>query len=255
MVVFGGVQYGPARVNSGQFGGSRAMKCSNCSEIVRPVVAIDIDGTLGNYHGHFLSFAARWLDVAVIAGQNSEPYDGTIPFKSWFCDIFDTDHATFREVKLAYRQGGMKRTMPIYSGARGLVNELRRDAEVWLTTTRPADRYDRVDPDTKEWLRRHNIEYDGLLYSGRKMESLAEHVDPLRVCFVLDDLVSSLARAADLFPHASLVLRRTSWNRGMSVDVSTGDLLDARAMASACIQDWIIRTGFTDIQPSDFNNN
>lgn len=227
------------------------MRCSKCSDVVRPVVAIDIDGTLGDYHGHFLAFAARWLDVSVVAGQNTEPYDGSIPFNSWFCEIFDTDLATFRQVKLAYRQGGMKRMMPIYGGARSLVNSLRGTADVWLTTTRPHDRFDRVDPDTREWLRRHNIQFDGLLYSDRKMEELAERIDPVRVCFVLDDLVETLTRAGRLFPAATTVLRKTAWNRAAGHELQVGDLLDARAMAGASIASWNVGTGFQDITPGD----
>lgn len=230
------------------------MKCSNCSAVIRPVVAIDIDGTLGDYHGHFLGFAARWLDSPVTTATGlGEVYDGTVPFREWVCGLFGVDVTTFREIKLAYRQGGMKRMMPIYAGAAGLVNGLRGSAEVWLTTTRPHDRYDRVDPDTREWLRRHGLVYDGLLFSGRKMEDLAERVDPQRVVFVLDDLAVSLMRAEVLFPDAGTVMRRTSWNRAVGWPVTAGSCLDARAMAAVHIQSWYIRQGFQDISPSDFN--
>lgn len=228
------------------------MKCSNCSAVIRPVVAIDIDGTLGDYHGHFLMFAARWLDVHVLP-PGTESYDGSVPFRHWFCESFGTDETTFREIKLSYRQGGMKRNMPIYAGARGLVNGLHEHAEVWLTTTRPHDRYDRVDPDTREWLRRMDLNYDGLLFSGSKMSELAERIDPERVCFVIDDLVSVLNEAEILFPQAGTVLRRTAWNRAVPYPTVTGDLLDARAMATALVQDWTITHDFQDLSPDDFN--
>lgn len=230
------------------------MKCSNCSAVIRPVVAIDIDGTLGDYHGHFIAFAARWLDVLVLP-VGVDTYDGSVPFRQWFGEAFGVDETTFRTIQLSYRQGGMKRSMPIYSGARGLVNSLHsQGVEVWMTTTRPHDRYDRVDPDTREWLRRHGFNYDGLLFSGRKMEELAERVDPERVCFVLDDLQRTLITAEQLFPGAGVVLRRTAWNRAVNWLVSTGDLLDARALAAAHIQDWSIHHSFNDISPDDFNN-
>lgn len=231
------------------------MRCSNCSARVRPVVAIDIDGTLGDYHGHFIAFAARWLDIQVLPA-GTEAYDGSGSFRIWFGETLGVDDTTFRDIKLAYRQGGMKRSMPIYAGAVGLINGLRSiGAEVWLTTTRPHDRFDRVDPDTREWLRRHGIGYDGLLFAGRKMEELADRVDPDRVCFVLDDLSGSLRRASEMFRDAASVLRCTAWNRGVSWPLATGDLLDARAMATAHVQDWVIRNSFSDISPDDFNIN
>lgn len=225
------------------------MLCSKCSNIVRPVVAIDIDGTLGDYHSHFLEFAIGWLGfepgpaVPLWQGRAAEGQG----FKDWFCFAFHVDHSTFREVKLAYRQGGLKRTMPVYEHAASFVNSLRSVSEVWLTTTRPHDRFDRVDPDTREWLRREGIEFDGLLYNDRKMEALAERVDPERVAFVLDDLLETLERANDLFPAAGTVLRRTSYNSGVPWHTYITSLLDARAVATVHIQDWVLSHNFDDL--------
>lgn len=174
------------------------MLCSDCSKPIRPVVAVDIDGTLGDYHGHFLEFAHQWLG----RGPSTTmwwPYNGVESFKDWFTATYRTDITTFRRIKLAYRQGGLKRTMPVYPGARGLVNALRgAGVEVWLTTTRPWERFDRVDPDTREWLRRNFIEFDGLLFHENKMAELAERIDPQRVAAVLDDQVEELDAAGRL---------------------------------------------------------
>jgi hypothetical protein len=222
------------------------MKCSKCSEVVRPVVAIDIDGTLGDYHGHFVRFAANWLGRSFVA-VGAELYDGTLPFGEWFCTSFNVDLSTFRTIKLAYRQGGLKRTMPTYPGAAQFVNSISTLAEVWMTTTRPHDRYDRVDPDTREWLARNGIEYDGLLFEDRKMEALADRIEPGRVAFVLDDLPETLERASRLFPRAGTFLRCSAWNRGVSWPLMIGDLLDARAVATAHLQDWAITNHFDDL--------
>jgi hypothetical protein len=227
-----------------------SMLCSKCSEVVRPVVAIDIDGTLGDYHGHFVRFAAEWLGRSFVA-VGAELYDGTARFSEWFCASFNVDLATFRSIKLAYRQGGMKRTMPVYPGAANFVNSLSEFAEVWITTTRPHDRYDRVDPDTREWLSRNGVEYDGLLYEDAKMEALASRVDPSRVAFVLDDLPETLESAVRLFPGAGTFLRRSAWNRGVQWPLMIGELLDARAVATAHLQDWAISNHFDDLPTTD----
>jgi hypothetical protein len=166
------------------------MLCSNCSEVVKPVVAIDIDGTLSDYHYHLVQFANDWLGKRPMV---QDDYDGGQDYWRWFCESFGVDRTTFRQIKLAYRQGGLKRTQPLWFYADEIVPKLQEcGAEVWLTTTRPHDRFDRIDPDTREFLRRNNIPYDGLLYSGAKMRELAERVDPPRVVAVIDDQVNIL---------------------------------------------------------------
>lgn len=214
------------------------MRCSNCSHEVKPVVAIDIDGTLGDYHGHFARFAEGWLGVA----EHADLYNGAEPYREWFCRTYGVDVTTFRSIKLAYRQGGMKRTMPVFPHAAALTADLMgAGAEVWLTTTRPWDRYDRVDPDTRAWLDRRGIRYHGLLYDELKMDALAERVDPDRVCFVLDDDIEVLHRAESLFP-GSTVLKKNPYNDALKWLVMVGSLEDAKAVAAAQILDWDIRT-------------
>lgn len=187
------------------------MRCSECSADVLPVVAIDIDGTLADYHGHFLQFLSLWTDHPLELG-----YNGSERFRDWVCPAYGISLDAFRAAKLAYRQGGMKRTMPMYPGAADLVRAAREEgAEVWLTTTRPWDRYDRVDPDTREWLRRQGIEFDGLLYSDDKLHDLAESVDPGRVVAVLDDQYEQCEIAARIWGGQVPILARNSFNGGV----------------------------------------
>lgn len=157
------------------------MLCTDCRRPVKPVVAMDIDGTLGGYHSHFIRFAEGWL------GRNEArpmSYDGTTSL----AEFLGIDKQTYRQIKLAYRQGGMKRTMPTYQGAVGMVNTLRSvGAEVWLTTTRPYLRLDNVDPDTRWWLELHRFQYDGLLYDEHKYQVLMDIVGKERIVGILDD--------------------------------------------------------------------
>lgn len=37
------------------------MKCSDCRKPMDPIVSVDIDGTLGFYHQHFVAFAEDYL--------------------------------------------------------------------------------------------------------------------------------------------------------------------------------------------------
>lgn len=148
-------------------------------QILRPVVGLDIDGTLGEYHEHFAAYAEAYLQRPVI-----RHWDGTIPY--WKC--FGVTKATYRVMKLGYRQGRLKRSMPLREGAAELTRELRRaGAEVWVCTTRPWLRLDNIDPDTRFWLRNNRIQYDGVLFGSRKYIDLARLVGISRVVGVLDD--------------------------------------------------------------------
>src|SRR4051812_7630860 len=128
------------------------MLCSQCSKRVKPIVAVDIDGTLGDYHSHFLDFARNWIGldgpegkVEGTAAAQLGLYDGSKQFRKWFESAFGVDKTTYRLIKLAYRQGGMKRTMPPYPEMIFAVQQWKRaGAEVWVTTTRPFLRLDGV---------------------------------------------------------------------------------------------------------------
>jgi hypothetical protein len=184
------------------------MKCTKCSTVITPVVAIDIDGTMGLYHEHFLGFAEQYLGFEVLWD-----YKGGQPFRQWFKKQFTTTDDVWHDVKLAYRQGGMKRSMPVYPGAYELCKNIRTlgGAELWVTTTRPYIRHDNIDPDTREWLRRNNILYDYLLYDGQKYQKLGDLVGS-RVVAVLDDLAEELEEASSVFGSDVAILRMNSFN-------------------------------------------
>lgn len=203
--------------------------CNRCGAETRPVVAVDIDGTLADYHGHFENFAMAWLgeDDVLYFPDVSKLYDGAEPYRDWFCRTFGVDLTTFRAIKLAYRQGGMKRTQPLLTGDPGrFCRKVRAlGVDLWLTTTRPWERYDRVDPDTREWCRRWSIEHDALLYSDEKMAELFERVGD-RVIAVVDDQVEVLVQAATLWPPAAPILRQTAYNRGVWWPITSSYLSD-----------------------------
>lgn len=192
------------------------MLCSKCSEKVRPIVAVDIDGTLGDYHGHFLSFACDWL------GRNAdvlekESYNGKAPFSQYCMLTFKINLDTYRQIKLAYRQGGMKRSMPIHNGAADLCHQVRElEAELWVTTTRPYLSLDNIVPDTVEWLSRHHIQYDHMLFDEDKYTVLSNRIDNERVVAILDDLPEYYDAAADLFGVNIPILVSSEYNRAVN---------------------------------------
>lgn len=214
------------------------MLCSNCGQRVDPVVAIDIDGTLGDYHGHFLNFASDYLDIRKDPPETPWRYDGGLRFSTWFTEVFNCSIETYRQVKLAYRQGGMKRTMPIFTGAQaicGLVRDL--GGELWVTTTRPYLSLDNIVPDTVEWLRRHEIEYDGMLFDEDKYEQLSDRVDSGRVVAILDDLPEQILAAKSIFGAHVPILVKNQYNAA-STFVLTSSLDAAADIVNARIRGW-----------------
>jgi hypothetical protein len=153
----------------------------------KPVVAIDIDGTLGDYHGNFVAFARLYFDRTCDDWATPNP---GMPMWEWM----GIEKRDYRDAKLAYRQGGWKRWMPAYHGAAALTEAIRSfGAEVWLCTTRPYLRLDNVDPDTREWLRRNEIQYDALLFDPvveeeSKYHELIRQVGAERIAAVVEDL-------------------------------------------------------------------
>ena len=169
-----------------------------------PVVALDIDGTLGDYHGHFIRFAEQWLGRDL---PDSTATTGGVPLYKYL----GISKATYRQCKLAYRQGGLKRSMPVYPGASDLTHHIRKQgAQVWICTTRPYLRLDNIDPDTRHWLRRNKIQYDAVLYGDHKYRDLKKAVNG-QVLFVVDDLPEMLGQATGL--GMQTVLRDQPYNR------------------------------------------
>lgn len=171
-----------------------------------PVVALDIDNTLGDYHSHFLDFAEKWIGRPMPDAKEINP--GLPLYK-----FMGVSKATYREAKLAYRQGGWKRWMPAYPGASDLTRRIQTaGAEVWICTTRPYLRLDNIDPDTREWLRRNRIRYNAVLFGEHKYKELKRQAGS-RVCAIADDL-PELLDSASLQGYDNLYLRSQPYNQG-----------------------------------------
>lgn len=207
-----------------------------------PIVALDIDGTLGDYHGHFLRFAEQWLYKPMPPSTEINPGLRLYEFMG-------IEHSVYREVKLAYRQGGLKRMMPAYPGASGLTKAIQAaGAQVWICTTRPYLRLDNIDPDTREWLRRNDIRFNAVLFGDDKYQELSRQVGH-RVAAIVDDLPEMCDAAIDCFEAEDeddwltrIYLRSQPYNRGYDqsprvIRVSSIDLLQDKLLNA--IRGWI----------------
>lgn len=162
-----------------------------------PIVALDIDGTLADYYKHFKWFAELYL-------QHPLPLDwsGTDEFS----DALGMDKDTYRDVKLAYRQGGMKRSIPLRDAdCYRLADRLRNHGiAVWICTTRPWQRLDNIDPDTQFWINRNIGRVDGVIYGEDKYRDLIAINGAERILGVVDDLPENIERAKSLGLSAAI---------------------------------------------------
>lgn len=201
-----------------------------------PVVALDIDGTSGDYHGHFIRFAEGYLGRPL---PSATQYTGGVPFHKYL----GVSRETYNTMKLAYRQGGMKRSMPPYAGI-GEFSRLVRKAgcQVWICTTRPYLRLDNIDPDSRHWLtKRAKIQYDAVLYGRHKYTDLKRAVGVERVVIVYDDLPAMIEQAMRLGMPACL--RAQPYNYGWNPESSgrfwvADSVLDMAVTFESALEDW-----------------
>jgi hypothetical protein len=196
----------------------------------KPVVGLDIDGTLGDYHAHFLRFAEGWYGRAMPDPADINP---GLPLHKFM----GTSKSTYRQCKLAYRQGGLERSMPVYDGASELTRAIRRaGAEIWLCTTRPYLQLDSQAPNTAHWLRRNRIQYDHLISGPHKYRDLVKQVGAQQIVTILDDLPEMYEQAQSL--KLNVWLRDQPYNRHIDTPWRVKSLLAAKMMILSEIEIW-----------------
>lgn len=188
---------------------------------------LDIDGTIGRYHDHFAWFASMYFGKEIRDG-----YDGSVSFAKWM----GVSKTRYREAKLAYRRSGLKRDMPAYTDAPALSRALRsRGAEVIICTTRPFLALEVVEDDTRIWLRRNRIQYDGLINGERKYAQLARQYGH-RVFGIMDDLPEMVQQAHDW--RLPAILRSQPHNSNFYWSARAHTIPGAQALALALLDRW-----------------
>lgn len=138
------------------------------------VIAIDIDGVLGEYDKYFLSWCRKHEDVhAVSIGHLIESYGRDV----------------YNKCKDGYRKSGAKSKMPVKAGAKELTKFLHsKGYKVVVLSARPYKQYTRIWADTLEWLKKNDIEFDAIIFDRDKEDVLVERFDGRVKLFIDDDL-------------------------------------------------------------------
>ena len=183
-----------------------------------PLVALDLDGTLGDYHRHFERFAQMWTGREIV-------WDPEVVGP--FYRQLGMSKAVYRQCKLAYRMGGMKRSIPVFEGAADMVRSIRgAGVGVAACTTRPYLAMSTIDLDTQHWLKRNGIQVDHILYGEHKYRDLVKSVGKDRVVCALDDDLSQLGIATRL--GVTPILRRNEANKGYEQELGRLFVSDLR---------------------------
>lgn len=201
-----------------------------------PIVALDLDGTLGDYHRHFERFAQMWTGRDIV-------WDAEI--NGPFYRQLGMSKAVYRQCKLAYRMGGMKRSIPMFEGASELSRAVRgAGVAIAACTTRPYLAMSTIDLDTQHWLRRNAIKVDHILYGEHKYRDLVKSVGRSRVVCALDDDLSQLGVAERL--GVVPIMRRNEANMNYQPNQNQAfvwDLKEATEMILGLIDMHKNRTG------------
>lgn len=201
-----------------------------------PIVALDLDGTLGDYHRHFERFAQMWTGRDIV-------WDAEI--NGTFYRQLGMSKAVYRQCKLAYRMGGMKRSIPMFEGAADLSRAVRgAGVAIAACTTRPYLAMSTIDLDTQHWLRRNAIKVDHILYGEHKYRDLVKSVGRSRVVCALDDDLSQLGVAERL--GVVPIMRRNEANMNYQPNQNQAfvwDLQEATEMILGLIDMHKNRTG------------
>ncbi len=162
-----------------------------------PVVAIDLDGTVGAYHDHFVWFVNT---IYFPKGKRYYPDWSRAGGTSEFSRALGMDKGQYRDAKLAYRQGGLKRCMPrLDTDLLQCIQAIRSmGIQIWVTTNRPWMRLDNVDPDTRYWIGHNMGTVDGIIFSQSKYHDLIDNVGTSRILGVIDDLPEVILEGARL---------------------------------------------------------
>lgn len=212
---------------------------------MKPVVALDIDGTLGAYHEHFLRFAAGYFGNHDPDDPAYLDYDARMPLYRHL----RISKASYRQCKMAYRRGEMKRSMPMlpepYPDARELTHALRKKGvDIWLCTTRPYLAYDEVDSSTRHWARRNGVLHQGIIWGEHKYRELVNVVGRGRVVCILDDLPAMVAQAQAVGLSAIMALRPHNERQWLALQPWPGGVLTATThgetleVIQGCLDQW-----------------
>jgi uncharacterized HAD superfamily protein len=167
------------------------------------IVGVDIDGVLADYPRAFVDWAADYMGLLPI---DEEP--DTLDMGEWL----GVDGETLIMLKHEWRESGLKRYMPVCTGATELLVRLVRKHKVVLLSARPYKEHKRIFADTMEWLDTNGLLHDAVLFDENKNERLLREYGADRIAFFIEDNREQANRMASC--GVSVYLLDRPYNQG-----------------------------------------
>lgn len=153
--------------------------------IIKPtdkVCAVDIDDTIANSSEHFTQ---TYNIIHQSDFKNRLEIKNAIP-ELWYEDF-----------KKYFRESGEKLHIPVKEGAKELCDYLKEKGyKIVLISARPYETYSRIFPDTMEWLKNNEINYDALYFEKDKHIKILKRIP--NISFILEDDVEYAKEVSQL---------------------------------------------------------
>ncbi len=135
------------------------------------VCAIDLDGVLGQYPDHWLSFINSRLCTKYETLEDAK---------------VEVDVLRYSQLKSEYRQTGEKKHIKPMHGAQRFLTDLKDDGyKIVILTARPYKKYYRIFADTLSWLKEWGFEYDAIMFDEQKNMKILNEIPNLK--FMVED--------------------------------------------------------------------
>jgi len=107
------------------------------------------------------------------------------------------DTLEYEEFKRWYRESGEKANISVKKGAKELTEYLKSlGYKIVIISARPNDVYNRIFPDTLEWLKKNEIQYDAIYFEKDKHLKILKHLPQLS--FIIEDNEEYAKQISDL---------------------------------------------------------
>lgn len=141
----------------------------------KEVIVFDIDGVINNYPTCYLDWIYKETNIK---------YSDMIDIKE------KLDIKTYEDLKEKYRLSGVKANQPINKDTVKLMNQLKVAGNtIILYTTRPVNRYKRINSDTLKWLKKNKVPFDAIYWTDFQKEDFYKL--GLNIKFIVEDDINN----------------------------------------------------------------
>jgi len=148
-----------------------------------PIAFIDIDGILATWPNNYIDFVNAKLN---------RHYKTLPELKA------GVDKKLQYELKNEYRLNGSKKDLGVIEGAKGFLDRLKKDNfNIVLLTARPYKKYFRIYSDTLEWLNKHGLKYDCIIFDEEKEKYIINKFYKKNVKFIVEDQIDNAKKLSE----------------------------------------------------------